>query len=258
MPGFHGQFCWYELLTTDASAAERFYRDIVGWNAETLSSGPHPYTVLKINGDRGVAGLMTLPEEAKANGARPGWIGYIWVEDVDAYAARVVEKGGRIWRQAEDIPTVGRFAVVADPQGASFVLFKDAGTATPPPIPPQTPGGAGWRELMASDWEAAFAFYAELFGWTKDRAFDMGPMGTYQLFAVDGETVGGMMTKPADLPAPFWTYYFYVDGIGTAAERVKAGGGSILTGPQEVPDGSWVLQALDPQGAMFALVSRNT
>jgi uncharacterized protein len=257
MVGVHGGFCWYELLTTDAPAAERFYRDVVGWSAQTMNNGPQPYTVLSIAGDRSVAGLMTLPEAVRANGAQPGWIGYLWVEDVDAYAAKVVEKGGRIWRPAEDIPTIGRFAVVADPQGAAFALFKDAGTTAPSPIPPQTPGGAGWRELMASDWETAFAFYAELFGWTKDRAYDMGPLGTYQLFAVDGETTGGMMTKPADLPVPFWTYYFYVDGLGAAAERLKAGGGTLINGPMQVPDESWIVQARDPQGAMFALVSRN-
>jgi predicted enzyme related to lactoylglutathione lyase len=256
MPGHHGKFCWYELLTTDTADAQRFYSAVIGWTAETMTGGTVPYTVLKI-GDRGVAGLMTLPEEAKANGARPGWMGYIWVEDVDAYAAKVAEKGGRIWRAPEDIPAVGRFAVVADPHGAAFVLFKDSGTVTPPPIPPNTPGAGGWRELLAGDGETAFAFYSELFGWTKDQAFDMGPMGTYQLFAVDGETTGGMMTKLADMPVPYWSYYFNVEGIEAGAERITANGGTILNGPMQAPDARWIVQVLDPQGAMFSLLSPN-
>jgi predicted enzyme related to lactoylglutathione lyase len=86
---------------------------------------------------------------------------------------------------------------------------------------------------------------------------DMGPMGTYQLFktSAGGESIGGIMTKPPNIPAPFWTYYFQVDGIQAAAARITAAGGSVINGPMEVPGGSWVVQALDPQGAMFALVS---
>jgi predicted enzyme related to lactoylglutathione lyase len=160
-----------------------------------------------------------------------------------------------VHRAPADIPGVGRFAVVADPQSAVIALFK--GTGTSPPAPANTPGYAGWRELLAADAAAAFAFYSEMFGWTKGDAADIGPMGTYQLFALasGGEPIGGMMTKPPHVPAPFWTYYFQVDGIAAAVARINAAGGTIINGPMEVPGGSWIVQALDPQGAMFALVS---
>ena len=111
--------------------------------------------------------------------------------------------------------------------------------------------------MLAVDGEKAFGFYAELFGWTKAEAIDMGDMGRYQLFAAGGAPIGGMMTKPAAVPAPFWTYYFQVDGVGAAVERLKAGGGTVINGPMEVPGGSWIVQGLDPQGAMFSLVSAN-
>lgn len=256
MPGQHGKFCWYELLTTDTASAEKFYRAVIGWDFEPLgAAGPEPYTILKA-GESGVAGLMKLPEEAKAQGARPGWMGYIWVDDVDATAARIAEKGGKVWRQPDDIPNIGRFAIVGDPQGAAFALFKDVGTTEPTPPAPGSPGTIGWRELMAENWETAFAFYAELFGWTKDAAHDMGPMGTYQLFGIGGETTGGMMTKPADVPAAFWGYYIVVDGgAQAAAERIKANGGTVINGPMQVPGDSWIVQGFDPQGAMFAVVS---
>jgi predicted enzyme related to lactoylglutathione lyase len=146
--------------------------------------------------------------------------------------------------------------MVADPQGAVFSLFKPLSDMPPPPADPATPGTIGWHELMATNGEKAFAFYAELFGWTKDEALDMGAMGRYQLFAAGGAAIGGMMTKPAEVPAPFWGYYFRVDAVGAALERLKKEGGQVINGPMEVPGGEWIVQAIDPQGAMFSLVSR--
>src|SRR5215210_8558123 len=110
MPTSNRTFVWYELMTTDADAAEAFYRDVIGW---TTHDAGMRYTILSA-GEAGVGGIMTLPAEACAAGARPGWIGYIGVDDVDAYAARVEQAGGAIHKPAEDIPGVGRFAVVAD------------------------------------------------------------------------------------------------------------------------------------------------
>ena len=114
-----------------------------------------------------------------------------------------------------------------------------------------------WRELMAGDMPAAFDFYAAQFGWTKTVGHDMGPMGVYQLFndgSGAGDT-GGMMTKPAQMPAPGWNYYFTVDSVSAAVERLKAGGGTVINGPMQVPGDAWIVQAIDPQGAMFALTS---
>jgi predicted enzyme related to lactoylglutathione lyase len=251
MASLHGTFVWYELMTTDAAAAETFYKDVIGWNAQDAGYPDFRYTLL----DTQVAGLMTLPKEACDAGAKPAWMGYVAVDDVDDYTARVMKAGGMVHRAPADIPGVGRFAIVADPQGAVIVLFK--GTGTSAPAPANTPGFAGWRELLATDGAAAFEFYSELFGWTKGDAVDIGPMGIYQLFAMadGGEPIGGIMTKPPDVPAPFWIYYFQVDGIEAAVARINAAGGTVINGPMEVPGGSWIVQVLDPQGAMFALVS---
>ncbi|MDB5455651.1 MAG: Glyoxalase/bleomycin resistance protein/dioxygenase, partial [Caulobacter sp.] len=197
------------------------------------------------------AGLMTLP-----GGGPPLWVGYILVDDVDAYAQRLTEAGGVVHHPPDDIPGVGRFAMVADPQGAVFVLFKGLPSLAPAPAGPG-PGLVGWRELVAVDGEAALAFYAGLFGWTPTERFDMGPMGPYQLFATGGgDAVGGVMTKPPGVPAPFWSYYFEVDGVQAAIKRLQAGGGTVINGPHQVPGDAWVAQAIDPQGAMFSLTSR--
>jgi predicted enzyme related to lactoylglutathione lyase len=146
--------------------------------------------------------------------------------------------------------------VVADPQGAGFLIAKPIPQTAPPPLAQGAVGTVGWHELYAMDMPSVFPFYEKLFGWTKEQDMNMGPMGTYRLFKTGGETaMGGMMTKPPQVPVPYWGYYFNVAGIDAAIERVTKGGGKILNGPIEVPGGSWIIQALDLQGAYFALVS---
>jgi len=243
-----GQFFRYDVMTTDTKAAARFYREVIGWGTQDAGHGYSLFTV----GDRGVAGLMAIPEQAK--GVPPCWMGYIWADDVDAMAARLEKEGGKIHRPPTDVAGVIRFAVVADPQGAGFLIAKGMNPDAKP-LAIGTPGTIGWRELYAAEWKSAFAFYEKLFGWTKADAIDMGPMGTYQLFATGAQPVGGMMTKPDAVPVPNWGYYINVEAIDAAAARVKAAGGSILNGPHEVPGGQWIIQCLDPLGAYFALVA---
>lgn len=253
MSSSHGKFVWYDLMTPDPKAAEAFYRGVVGWEAGDAGMPDMPYTLFSVGGAQ-VGGLMALTPDAVAAGAYPAWMGYVGVDDVDASAAQFAQEGGKIHRAPDDIPGIGRFAVVADPQGAVVSLFRALPGTEAPEAPPGTPGHAGWRELLAADGADAFAFYAKVFGWTKGAGHDMGPMGLYQLFQHGGQDLGGMMTKPPQVPAPFWLYYFNVDGIHPAVERIKAGGGQIANGPMEVPGGQWIVQGLDPQGVMFALV----
>jgi predicted enzyme related to lactoylglutathione lyase len=244
-----GTFVWYELMTSDLDAAGKFYAEVAGWSVRDSGMPGTKYMILNV-GETGVGGMMPMPP-----GAHPGWIGYILVDDADKAAARLSAAGGAIHRPPSDIPGVGRFAVAADPQGAVFTLFQPSGDmASPPPAPEGTPGHFGWHELHAAEWEAAFAFYAGQFGWTKATAVDTGPMGTYQLFSADDRVIGGMMTKTQQMPVPAWLFYVNVAKIDAATERVRTAGGTVLNGPHEVPGGSWVVQCLDPQGAMFALV----
>jgi predicted enzyme related to lactoylglutathione lyase len=250
----HGKFFWYDVMTTDTKAAQKFYGDVVGWGAQDSGTPGADYTLFTVN-DRGVAGLMPIPEDARTAGARPCWMGYIAVDDVDQAAARLEREGGKVLRPPMDVPGVILFSVVADPQGAGFIIAKGLVQDAPPPLPAGTPGTVGWHELYAAEWKAAFAFYEKMFGWTKAEAIDMGPMGTYQLFATGDVPVGGMMTKPDMIPMPFWGYYFNVAGLDTAAARVTAGGGKIMNGPMQVPGGQWIVQCMDPQSAVFALVA---
>jgi predicted enzyme related to lactoylglutathione lyase len=248
-----GKFVWYELMTSDLDAATRFYCDVVGWSSKDAGVGM-PYNLLTL-GELPIVGAMNVPKDAADMGAKPGWLGYIACNDVDAYAAKVAEMGGAIHKPADDIPGIGRFAVVSDPQGAFFALFRGTTDDAPPSRPQDQVGHIAWHELMSGDLDEAFGFYSALLGWTKGDAHDMGPMGIYQLFDVNGVQTGGMMKRPAHLPTPFWTYYFRVEAIGAGVERIKAGGGSILNGPHQVPGGNWIANAMDPQGAVFAVIS---
>ncbi len=252
----HDSFIWYELMTTDQTAAEAFYRAVVGWEMQDAGQSGIRYTILS-TAKRGVGGVTALSTEACDAGAKPGWTGYIGVADTDATAKRIVASGGSILRGPDDIPNVGRFAVVADPGGAVFMLLTPLPQAEePPPIESTSPGYVGWHELYAGNGqEAAFAFYSSHFGWTTIEQMDMGAMGKYRIFGADGVRFGGMMDKPANVPASGWGFYVNVDAIDAAVERIKANGGQVLMGPSEVPGGQWIVQAHDPQGVSFALVA---
>jgi uncharacterized protein len=255
MSDSHGKFVWYELMTPDPKAAETFYRSAIGWGAQDSGMPGMSYTLLTAGG-MPVAGLMETPQRILDSGASAFWTGYVYVDDVDATVAQAEKEGSAVHHPPDDIPGVGRFAVIADPQGAAIALFKTQ-MMTPADAPPAgTPGTGGWHELYAGDLDTAFPFYSKLFGWTKADAMDMGPMGVYQLFGVRGGTpIGGMMTKPPTVPTPAWSYYFNVDGIDAAIARVQDGGGKIVNGPMQVPGGSWIAQCLDPQGAFFCMVA---
>jgi predicted enzyme related to lactoylglutathione lyase len=250
------KFIWYELLTTDQEAAEAFYKAVVGWNMADAGQPGMRYTILSA-GDRGMGGLMELPAEAREAGGKPGWIGYIGVADTDAMAADIASAGGTIHRPPDDIPDVGRFAVVADPGGAVFALLTPLPRDdAPPPADPDAPGLVSWRELYSSlGDQAALDFYGPRFGWETIEAMDMGPMGIYRIFGADGVQMGGMMNLPPNIPASAWGFYFNVEGIDGAVERIEAHGGEIIVRPHQVPGGGWIVLARDPQGAAFALVS---
>ena len=239
-------FFWYELMTTDVEGAKAFYSKVVGWAPRGFEGGGD-YTLLGL-GDGGEAGGMM----ASPPGMPSFWIGYIYTPDVDASVEKLKAAGGKVQREPWDIPGVGRLAAVSDPQGAGFMLMTPRGEGAPPP-PRGAQGRVDWRELHSTDWEAGWDFYSGLYGWEKSQAMDMGEMGSYQLFSDASEDIGAMFNNP-HLPMPAWLYYFRVPSIDRAIETVKDAGGQVIQGPHEVPGGDWIIQGMDPQGAMFALV----
>jgi len=262
-PGMTGQntgrLVWYELLTTNPKEAMGFYSEVVGWKTERFGEGNYTMWV----GSQGpLGGVMELPEDAKKTGAPPHWMVHIQVANVDATVAKVKELGGQLF-VAEDIPTVGRFAVIADPQGAVISVFTPSSEMTAHDVARH--GEFSWNELYTTDHEAAFRFYQTIAGWEKLGEFDMGPMGTYLLWGRGGKQLGGMMTKPKDMKTPdgrevppSWMFYVTTEDLDAALERAKGKGARVINGPMEVPGGQRIVQLLDPQGAAFALVTPPT
>lgn len=250
-----GEFIWYELLTSDATAAQDFYGKLLGWTFQARQD--MDYRMITGTGG-GVGGIMPLTDEMTANGARPAWLGYICVDDVDRAAKRVADAGGSIHREPWDVPGVGRMALVTDPQGAMFYIMRGesdemsaAFAATEPKI-----GHCAWNELASSDQAGAVKFYTDQFGWKQEGDMDMGPMGTYQFFHHGPGMIGAVMALVPPDTTSHWIHYFRVADIDVAIATIGREGGSVTIGPDEIPGGDFSLKGLDPQGAYFGLVGQ--
>jgi uncharacterized protein len=245
-----GRFVWHELMTTDTDAAGDFYSGVVPW--KTQDSGMPSYT-LWMSGKYRAGGLMALPDAGGA-GTPPHWIIYVGTPNVDETVAAAEKLGGKVLKAASDIPNVGRFAVLSDPQGAAFAVFTPGPSEGDGMPPGGEVGDFTWHELATTDLEGALNFYSGLFGWSKGAAHDMGEMGVYQLISHGGQDVGGIFKARDNSTPPNWLSYVRVADAAKAAGAAKAGGGRVLNGPMEVPGGSWIVQMLDPQGGAFAVV----
>jgi predicted enzyme related to lactoylglutathione lyase len=249
-----GRFDWHELMTTDADAAKQFYTAVIGWGTQNWPGSNPPYTMWTADGAT-LGGMMELPDEGARPGTPPHWVTYIESQDVDETHAHAVQLGARTFVPPTDIPSVGRFAVLADPQGATFAIFTPLPSSNPMPTP--TLGDFTWHELLTRNEQDAFEFYAALFGWRRTSAMDMGEMGTYQMFGLTDQPMGGMYTiQPGMSGATMWLPYMHVDNADAAAERVRQHGGIVENGPMEVPGGDRIAICTDPQGAAFAVHSR--
>ena len=248
-----GWFTWYDLMTSNMKGAEEFYPKVTGWSVENWRGGPMPYQLWRV-GEVAVGGSMELPEEARAMGEPSQWRAHVGVADVDGVCRRVEELRGRVVRQPQNIPQVGRFAVIDDPQGAVLAIFSPGEDSGPGPQSPPSPGRFSWHELATNDLNSTMLFYTELFGWEETDTADLGEIGSYRMFGFDGHSFGGMFTTPdSRLGPPRWLFYVLVKDIEGAVTEVRQGGGTILNGPMRVPGGDLVAQCLDPQGAAFAL-----
>ena len=252
-----GRFVWYDLMTADPKAAEEFYGQLIGWGTKEFEGGNEPYTMWT-NKETPLGGVMELSEEAKAAGAPPHWMAYVSVDDVVQTVSKVKEAGGSVLHEATEIPDAGSFAILSDPQGAAFAIYKSASEESQDSAEGDQIGRFSWNELATSDYKGAFSFYSELFGWEPQEAMDMGPGGIYQLYGQSGAPLGGMFNKPDEMPGPpMWLYYVSVEDVNNAVEKVSELGGQVLNGPMEVPGGDLIAQCVDPQGALFALHSKS-
>jgi predicted enzyme related to lactoylglutathione lyase len=246
-----GRILWYELLTSDMKAAEKFYTNVVGWTVTPFDGSPQPYDLWMRGDHQPAGGVMTIPEGMHFP---PHWEMYVGVDKLEDAAAHIKRLGGKALGPLIDVPNVGRMQTMTDAQGAVFAIYEPApGAQREAEGEPQV-GGGSWHELMTTDAEGAMKFYTDVFGWKPTETMDMGPMGKYHMFG-RAFPLGGMMNKPkemAQVPS-HWGLYFRVPDINAATNRVKASGGQILNGPMEVPGGDMIVNCMDPQGASFSL-----
>jgi uncharacterized protein len=246
-----GAFTWYDLATPDAEGAKRFYTAVMGWTANEIEMAGASFTMFLADG-KPVAGMRALRDLPA--GTQPGWTGYVAVDDVEAVAGTLKDAGGTMDTGIEDMGGQ-KFVRARDPHGARFAFVQAGPHDARAAAMDMAPGHVAWHELLADDGEEAFGFYSGLFGWTRGEGLDMGPLGVYQMFDVGNRSIGGMMTRVPDMPAATWTFYVATDGIDAAHARVTAAGGAVVFGPQEVPGGLWIINVIDPQGVMTALVA---
>lgn len=250
MSNSQGRFAWHELATTDPGAAADFYSRITSWTTQP-SEFSDTYTLL-MKGRTTEGGIEAIDRHPVSGAAKAHWMPYVCVYDVDACARQAKALGGQLCIGPREVPNVGGWAVIADPQGALIGLYEPELTPTPSEGAPVR-GDFSWHELVTTDFKSAFEFYRPLFQWEKTGEYDMGEMGTYLMFGQRGQTYGGMFNRVPDMPPPSWLSYICVDDVDSAAESVKQAGGSIILGPMEVPGGDRIVQGLDPQGGWFAL-----
>lgn len=259
MANRHGTPIWYEIVTPDADAAERFYGAVLGWQSERAPAIPGmemDYRLASANGT-GVAGLMQGPA---GQAMQPGWLVYFGVDDVDRSVDEAQAAGASVHMPPSDIPGVGRLAFLADPQGAMFYLMRGTSDEDSRAFQcgervPQ--GHAVWNELTAPDPDAAIAFYGALLGLRKEGAMPMGELGEYSFIHIGPDCIGAVMGKVPN-GRPGWQVYFSVDNIDAAVDRLTQASGRAVQGPDEIPGGAFALVAEDDQGARFGLVGPRT
>ena len=252
-----GRFIWYELMTGDPGGAKAFYDAVVGWSISEPLPDAHGYRMIGRSDGGFAGGVLPINDEMREKGARPGWLGYIHVANVDEAVRQIEQQGGKTWMPPTDIPMAGRVALVTDPQDAPIYVM----TPTPPEGNPDAQSDVfsthavercAWNELVTRDLEAAKLFYTGQFGWTLGDTMPMGEMGDYQFIHAAGERIGAMFA-PGDRQ-PAWRFCFRVDSLERSLDALKAGGGEILFGPTEVPGGGRIIQANDPEGAFFMII----
>src|SRR5688572_773773 len=246
-----GNFCWFELGTSDQTAAKEFYVGLFGWQFNDSPLPPEMggvYTTL-MKDDKKVGAMYQLGPQME--GIPSHWMPYVAVDNVDELVAKVVELGGETLCPPFDVMDYGRMVGFKDPTGASLSAWE-----------PKTHFGAElvgatgsvcWGELATTDLKTAETFYSSLFGWSlKESASDM----PYTEFSNQGQAIGGMMpmsSMQATGVPPHWTIYFAVEDCDAAAEKATGLGATVCVPPTDIPNVGRFAVIQDPQGAFFSI-----
>jgi predicted enzyme related to lactoylglutathione lyase len=242
-----GRFFWYDVLSQDHHATERFLSQLFGWTATKQHVGQLTCHELAHNGR---AFGSVLPTDDKD---QPQWLGCIAVADVAAAVKKAEALGAKVVETTTAVEGVGALAVIADPQGALVKLFSYDGGARQEPDMPGGYGQVCWSEMVSDDPAKAKTFYEKWLGWTATE-IPMGRMGTYYQMSRDGRDVAGIMKQPPGVPyGSTWLHYVKVGDLGHALHQVNELGGKLLMGPMAIPNVGQFAIISEPGGARFAL-----
>ena len=245
----HGHFVWHDLITTDISAGIEFYKKVTGWKTQPFD--PEGRYLMWVNHCGAAGGIGAAPQ-----GTQPYWRIYIGTDDIEATVFKAQQLGGTVVTPITDIPGVGRWAALRDPQGNEFGVFWAPDTKAP--VLSMQSGEFHWHELATDDYKAAFEFYRTLFGWQHGIEHNMGDLGNYLVFKNEGRPngLGGFYNKqPGTANGGGWCTYTIVKDVKKTAALINKLGGKNTHKPVKVPGGSWVIKFTDPQGAAHALTS---
>ena len=235
-----GTFVWHENVSSDPKRAQDFYTQLFGWSIEHFKAGDFDYPMISANGQMH-GGFPPVPE-----GTPPHWVGNVQVESVDDTIEKAKAAGGEVVAGPTDIPEVGRYAALKDPQGAIIVAFQPGG---------EGPMGAGvfvWDELGTQDVEGSEQFYGEVFGWTTS---EMGEeYGGYKIFNRGDKGVGGMMKMPEPTIPSMWVPYVAVEDADATVAKAKELGGSTIVESMDVPNVGRIAVLKDPLEAVFGII----
>jgi uncharacterized protein len=246
-----GTFIWHDLMTTDLETSKHFYTKLFDWKAVT-HGGAMPYTEIATAAGRQQGGMMA---QDPSRGIPSHWMGYVLVENVDKTTAMANELGGKTLMPPMDIPQVGRFAVLQDPQGAAFAPFTYAPghEQKAPEEGMPSPGRFCWDELMTTDPEKAAKFYTALLGWDIQVA-DMGGGMKYWLAHREGVQFAGIMQMPNNAPhPPMWLSYVAAADVDAKAKQAQELGARLYVPPTDIPNVGRFAVVGDPTGATVAL-----
>jgi predicted enzyme related to lactoylglutathione lyase len=242
-----GTFCWSELATSDQEAAKAFYAALFGWQADDRPVGDGAYYSMQLLDSKPVAAIAGQPQQQRDAGVPPLWNSYVSVADADAVAARAEELGATLHAPPFDVMTVGRMAVIQDPQGAFFMLWQPREHIGASLV--NESGALVWNELQSPDLDGSASFYGDLFGWKLEQA--EGMQEPYLMIKNGDTNNGGIRELTAPAP-PNWLTYFGIDDVEAGLAKVEQLGGSKLAGPIDIGIAKLAVVA-DPQGAVFAL-----
>ena len=238
-----GSVVWHEQVSSDPERAQSFYTELLGWDVERWKPGEANYPIIKANG-------QTHGGFTRAQGDAPaGWIANVLVDDVDEAAAKAQSLGGTVVSGPMEMAEIGRWAIIADPQGGVISAYKPEGDYDVPA------GTFVWDELLATDVDVAKRFYTEVFGWTT-AAWDTDQPGRYTIFKRSGDTgAAGLMQRPPGASGgAIWIPYVARDDVDATVARAKELGATVLMEPSDVENVGRISLLVDPTGATFGLI----